>query len=281
MQSNVYMAGATNSGTGTSIATPGSHQFAHSGNGSDDAFLVQFNNAGVRQWGTYYGSIGDDYGVCAVDNSGNVFLSGAIDTVDVLTTIATPASHQPAYGGMSDGFLVKFSGGCIPPPNPVNTTAAQALMLCTGMSTTLTAAGSGTVSWYDAATGGSVFGTGTVLVTPTLATGTHTWYAESFDCIPSQGRAVVTVTVGSCAGIAEQKGSTVCKVYPNPAGSAITISGENNSRYQLINVLGEVVLTGEHSQGKTTIQVQSLARGIYLLKLGDSGKSRVQKVILE
>jgi hypothetical protein len=107
---NVYMAGWTDTPSGTSIATAGSHQSANGG-GSYDAFLVKFNSAGIRQWGTYYGSNGDDIGYsCATDVSSNVYMAGHTDSG---TSIATTGSHQSAYGGNYDAFLVKFNSAGI------------------------------------------------------------------------------------------------------------------------------------------------------------------------
>ena len=104
---NVYLAGYTDSNNGISIATAGSHQSAYGG--GQDAFLVKFNSAGIRQWGTYYGGSGNDYGYsCATDATGNVYLAGYTDT-NSGTSIATSGSHQSAYGGGTDAFLVKFN----------------------------------------------------------------------------------------------------------------------------------------------------------------------------
>ena len=107
---NVYMAGGTTSTapyTGTAIATAGSHQSANGG--SEDAFLVKFNSAGVRQWGTYYGGSGGSYGnSCATDASGNIYMAGETATASS-TRIATSGSHQSTFGGIVDAFLVKFN----------------------------------------------------------------------------------------------------------------------------------------------------------------------------
>ncbi len=105
---NVYLAGQTGSSTGTVIATPGAHQ-AVFGGGNYDAYLVKFNANGTRQWGTYYGEIGDDYAlVCAVDNSYNIYIGGRTST-NTGNNIASPGAHQVVYGGGNyDGFLAKF-----------------------------------------------------------------------------------------------------------------------------------------------------------------------------
>jgi hypothetical protein len=103
----VYLAGYTNSTTGTDIATTGAHQSANGGN--DDAFLVKFNTSGVRQWGTYYGGSGVDEGwSCSTDASGNVYLAG-VTSSNTGTVIATTGAHQSTNGGGTDAFLVKFN----------------------------------------------------------------------------------------------------------------------------------------------------------------------------
>ncbi|MDC1212000.1 SBBP repeat-containing protein [bacterium] len=100
---NVYLAGNTNSTTG--IATAGGHQ--NTVGGVTDAFLVKFNSSGLREWGTYYGWLPNDYGYsCATDANGNVYLTGQTEST---TGIATVGSHQNIFGGVWDAFLVKFN----------------------------------------------------------------------------------------------------------------------------------------------------------------------------
>ncbi len=114
---NVYLAGRTKSATaGTIIATPGSHQSAFGGGTNvEDAFLVKFNGSGVRQWGTFYGGSGNEFGfACATDVNGNIYLAGCSDSnTGTNTIIATPGSHQATFPAASfyifSGFLVKFN----------------------------------------------------------------------------------------------------------------------------------------------------------------------------
>ena len=100
---NIYLAGITRSTSG--IATTGAHQTNHGG--YRDAFLVKFNSSGVRQWGTYYGGTGNDFGwSCATDTSGNIYLSGQTPST---SGIATTGAYQTTFGGATeDAFLVKF-----------------------------------------------------------------------------------------------------------------------------------------------------------------------------
>lgn len=100
---NVYLAGVTNS---TNNIASGGHQNTIGG-GQTDAFLVKFNSAGVRQWGTYYGGAGNDHAYsCSTDNSGNIYLAGTTTSgVDI-----SSGGHQNSIGGSDDAFLIKFNG---------------------------------------------------------------------------------------------------------------------------------------------------------------------------
>jgi hypothetical protein len=101
-QDNVYIAG-TSQNADTSLVYQG-HQMIH---GADnDAFLVKFNSAGVRQWGTYYGGGASDIGTsCAGDSDGNVYLGGYTWS----TTAIESGGHQSALSAWTDAFLVKFN----------------------------------------------------------------------------------------------------------------------------------------------------------------------------
>lgn len=103
---HVMLCGISSTPTDTAIATAGSHQSAHGG-GTYDAFLVRFNGNGVRQWGTYYGGSGEDYGYsCSTDQPGNIYFSGYTTSS---SAISTSGSHDNSYASGKDAFLVKFN----------------------------------------------------------------------------------------------------------------------------------------------------------------------------
>ncbi|MBL7912048.1 MAG: T9SS type A sorting domain-containing protein [Bacteroidia bacterium] len=103
---NVFMIGETSSATTTLIASAGTQQTSFGG-GTSDAFLVKFNSAGVRQWGTYYGGTGDDYGYgCSLDYYNNLLITGSTTSG---TNISTAGSHQVALSGTADGYLADFN----------------------------------------------------------------------------------------------------------------------------------------------------------------------------
>ncbi len=104
---NVYMCGQTNGSTGTTIATPAGTQTFVSGPSNYD-FLVKFNSAGVRQWGTYYGAgSSGSSNTCVTDSLNNVYLAG--QTPQATTLLTTPSCFQYVFGGGSDAYFAIFS----------------------------------------------------------------------------------------------------------------------------------------------------------------------------
>lgn len=292
---NVYLTGKTESTNGTSIATTGSHQVAHGG-GVTDAFIAKFNNAGVRQWGSYYGGVGDETSYCtSIHASGDVYIAGHTSSITGNTVVATSNGHQNGFGGgLTDGFIAQFNGSgvrqwgsfygqsgddyiyglstdafynfyiaggtntstgfgiatffghqstfgggaadgylarfydCATPSDPVNTTPVANLNGCNGQTTTLTASGSGTLTWYPTPTGTTSIGTGSSYVTPVLSTGTYTYYVEAETCALSASRTAITVTVNAVPTITVNSiasSSIIC------AGQAATLQASGASTY--------------------------------------------------
>lgn len=100
---NVFLVGRTSATS--NIATPGAFQTTK--NVSSDAYLVKFNSAGVRQWGTYFGKeYGEEAKSVTVDMNGDIYFSG---TAGPTTNFGTPGTHQQTGAGGTDAFLTKFN----------------------------------------------------------------------------------------------------------------------------------------------------------------------------
>jgi len=115
---NVYISGQTGSAnTSNVIATTGTHLTTSTG--TTDGFLVKFNTAGIRQWGTYYGGSGIDNIVKVfatpdgrIYASGHTYSSSGIATTNGIKTtyqgppvITTPVPSNPNFG---DAFVARF-----------------------------------------------------------------------------------------------------------------------------------------------------------------------------
>lgn len=107
---DIYLAGTTSSSLSpNAISTVGSHQSIYGG-GSNDAFLAKFDQAGVRQWCTFYGGSGtDENNYCGIDKNGNIYLTGKTSSAGN-NVIATPCSYQESLAqGLADIYLAKFT----------------------------------------------------------------------------------------------------------------------------------------------------------------------------
>ena len=187
---NSYISSNTSSSSGTVIASACSYQPVFGG-GSADLFLVKFNPAGTRLWGTYYGGPFTDYDqYCVSDAHGNIYLSGTV-LANSGTIIASGNSHQPVYGGgTADGLLVKFDG-CIPGALS-NLTPASNLSVCAGNTTTLITS---CANWYTSATASLPLASGSSFTTGAISSDT-TFYFEDYSCgVASGTRSAVNITL--------------------------------------------------------------------------------------
>jgi gliding motility-associated-like protein len=104
LDGNSYVGGFAMSLTG--IEADGFQPFL---SGLADAFLVKFDPAGNRLWGTYYGGVyADIFHAIEIDNDLNVLVTGVTTSADL---IASPGAFQEVIGGGQDAFVVKFEPG--------------------------------------------------------------------------------------------------------------------------------------------------------------------------
>ena len=91
-----------------------------------------------------------------------------------------------------------------------------------------------------------------------------------------QMSAPVIVTIeASFDGVIEAQESMVM-VYPNPANDVLNIVANGSVEYQLINSVGQVVMSG-NVEGSARINVGGLNSGVYFLKVNEN----VQKVVIK
>jgi hypothetical protein len=111
-EDNVYFSGTT-----SSIDFPvqqSNEAFWQANNaGGDDVFILKFNNQGVRQWATYYGGSGDDYGYSIHENGQNsIYFTGMTTSSDFPTQELTGEYFQPNCNGSRDVFMMEFDNQC-------------------------------------------------------------------------------------------------------------------------------------------------------------------------
>jgi PKD repeat protein len=92
---------------------------------------------------------------------------------------------------------------------PVITSTTQASRCDSGTVTLQASTNVGTLNWYDAATGGTLVGTGTSFTTPSLSS-TTTYYVESLNGVCSSSRSAVVATVNTTPTITSTTPATRC-----------------------------------------------------------------------
>lgn len=150
-------------------------------------------------------------------NAAGVTWSGG--TGSFSNTTDPHATYTPGPGETTATLKLTTNGGnCVDKsstvtihigPLPASPTAANA-SVCMGSSTTLSAtAPGGNYKWYDAATGGTLVGSGALFATPALTTTTNYYVQTTLNGLTSN-RTQVTVTVDSIPAAPVVKPDTIC-----------------------------------------------------------------------
>jgi hypothetical protein len=101
---DIALTGRTNSSNFP--VTPAAFQTSIAG--AFDAFIMRFNTAGQRQWGTYFGgAISDAAFAATFDLLGNIVITGSTFSANLPFTTG---AFQTVYRGYNDCFIAKFDG---------------------------------------------------------------------------------------------------------------------------------------------------------------------------
>ena len=157
--------------------------------------------------------------------------------------------------------------------NPTVSIVSSASLICVGQSASLTPSGASTYT----ITGGSL------VISPTVTTSYTVNGTAANGC---QGSSTITQNVSPCTGI-----NTITSiqhsrlnVYPNPTNEVLHIQLElingDNTSLELVNALGQAIVSKNVSQEVSSFNVTSLTSGIYFVKLIQNGKViDVKKVV--
>lgn len=126
--------------------------------------------------------------------------------------------------------------------------------------------------WFDP----SVAGNGTHTITYT--------YTDAGNCTNT---ASTTILVDPCTGIDQPGNLSSVRIYPNPTTGILTVSGDDISSQTIVtvfNILNKVVncktdLNAE--KNRITIDLSSLNKGLYFIRLQSERFERTVKVVLE
>ena len=117
----------------------------------------------------------------------------------------------------------------------------------------------------------------TTYVDSEVESGTHTYNVVA---VYSEGESMpVSVVVVITESIEEN--NVMFAIYPNPAKDFVMInSNASKYEYQLINNLGQVVISGA-SSGEHQIDVANINKGVYFLKVVADGETSINKISIQ
>jgi hypothetical protein len=133
---------------------------------------------------------------------------------------------SPETNGAVGYVSISWGSACTPPAAPTGSNGAFNSIICSGATASLIAFGTGTVNWYNQASGGTLLSSGNVFTTPNLTT-TTTFYAGATNtCASSATRIAVTVTVNPLPNVlALASPSVIC------ANQSSTLTATGASTY--------------------------------------------------
>jgi hypothetical protein len=70
-------------------------------------------------------------------------------------------------------------------------------------------------------------------------------------------------------------------IYPNPATNELNIEATTTSKIEIMNLAGLVIINIAAKEKNTTIDISTLAQGIYFVKLSSENGVAVKKFIIE
>jgi hypothetical protein len=103
-----------------------------------------------------------------------------------------------------------------------------------------------------------------------------------FDVSPVITTSTITTTITSTAGVNDNNLLNDVNVYPNPSKGLININAANDkiTHADVYNYLGQLVVSFKDLD-INTINLTSLSKGIYFLKLKNKKGSAIKKIVLE
>jgi len=247
------------------------------GSGQDPYFVIVDSAGNLQTMQQIYGDGFYNAGnFITSDKVGNIYIGGYVTDSIFGGTIA--AYHS--VGGNNDFFVMKYGVDCSCTSGPTAAFSDTGTHHTIGVTYTGTTSGLDSVVW-SFGDGATYTGTGT----------THTYAAA--------GTYNVCVTTYTTCGIDEHCGNfvvdspthvlvgsisnSIIKVYPNPARDELNVTGLNeNTKYRLLSVTGVSVEEGILQIGSSSISMQGVSPGVYILEMiGEGGEKDIVRVVKE
>ncbi len=154
---------------------------------------------------------------------------------------------------------------------PTLSISSTSTLICMGESVVLTAYGANSYQWNG------VNGASTYTVNPALNTSYTLTGTDANSC---SNTLVYTQGVQDCTGLPKLGTlSAEISVYPNPSNGEFFIYLDHSAVAEVINGLGQVVLTSELLEGTNRLTLNDSPKGIYFVKVKKGENAKVLKIV--
>lgn len=69
------------------------------------------------------------------------------------------------------------------------------------------------------------------------------------------------------------------RIFPNPTSGLLTVETNHEGRYQIVNLMGQEVLSGSLTSQTNTIDLSTLVEGVYLINVKSNGIVRTERIV--
>jgi len=188
------------------------------------------------------------------------------------TVIGTNANN------CSGSAVVSIIVNSLPNVNP----AISTNLICVGEKVDLIASGANSYQWISNANSQLYVGSpvSVILTNPGVFNFTVTG-KDNNGCTSAKS---VSVTVNPCTSITESNlESNKINIFPNPAYETINVAvnAGNIDLIQIIDIYGRVITENTIDATSTTINISSLSKGVYFVKVTSANKFEISKFIKE
>ncbi|MDP3557364.1 MAG: T9SS type A sorting domain-containing protein [Bacteroidota bacterium] len=156
---------------------------------------------------------------------------------------------------------------------PSVTAVSSTSILCVGQTASLTASGATTYTWNTSAN------TAVIAISPTVTT---TYTVDGSDANGCTNTFTISQAVTPCTGItAKSSNLNGLSVYPNPNFGQFTIELNNGAlkTIEIMDVTGRIVLSNATSNDKIDFNINTLANGVYYVKIQSNNSVEVVKIV--
>nr|WP_294936232.1 T9SS type A sorting domain-containing protein [uncultured Flavobacterium sp.] len=220
-------------------------------------------------------TLGNSTAVIPYPTSGPLRLTGNVSALnDVINTSAnaTNCFHNLTFDEICESVRVPVTATVANTPAPTAAATQDSCATGTIADFIVTPQPTATLTWYDAAT------LGTVLPTSTTAVLNTTYYVSQ-TVNGCEGPRAAILAQGPCLGT-DGFEIAALRYYPNPVADQLTITAKDVlTRVEVYNLLGQKVKVVEANTNTVQIDFNGFASSTYLIKVYSEQKVQLFKVI--